>query len=559
MSYIVFARKWRPKDFDSVLGQEHVVTTLKNAISQNRVAHAYLFSGPRGVGKTTTARIFAMALNCKEGPTQKPCGTCNSCTETIAGTGLDVIEIDGASNNGVEQVRTLRENVKFAPAQGRYKIYIIDEVHMLSEEAFNALLKTLEEPPSHVVFIFATTRPYKIPPTILSRCQRFDFKRLTIDEIAGKLKNIAKSEKLEIEEEAFYTVARAAEGSMRDAESMLDQLASFCGKKIGLESATSILGMIGQGVLFDFTDKVITKDTSGILKLVDQIISGGKDIPQFLNSLIGHFRNLLIAKVGEDLESLIDLPKESIEHISAQASSFTNESLLYILAVLANTQDAVRRAISQRIPLELAAIRLTRREDLSSLSSIFNRLSELEKKLEGTGKTEAKGGSHASQPHTYDSHHEEKRNPEKNLSRTEEQFTVGVGVRNPVDVSFERICEIWPTLLRGITSKKMSVAIFLQAAQPLKLEEKVLTIAFARESRFNKEALEANGNRKVIENSLNEILNQDLRVDFKMVEVLEKKVAVEEPLYEEHREETHEVIKSALDIFGGNLKKKGPA
>ncbi|MDP3785955.1 MAG: DNA polymerase III subunit gamma/tau [Candidatus Omnitrophota bacterium] len=553
MSYIVFARKWRPKDFESVLGQEHVVTTLKNAISQNRVAHAYLFSGPRGVGKTTTARIFAMGLNCKNGPTPTPCGSCDSCKETANATNLDVLEIDGASNRGIDEVRTLRENIKFAPSQGKFKVYIIDEVHMLTEEAFNALLKTLEEPPSHVVFIFATTRPYKVPPTILSRCQRFDFKRLTIDEIAGKLKDIAKSEKLEIQEEALYTVVRAAEGSMRDAESMLDQLVSFCGRKIDLESAASILGMIGQEVLFDFTDKVITKDTAGILKLVDRIISGGKDMPQFLNSLIGHFRNLLIAKVGEDPQSLIDLPKESIERISAQANSFTSESLLYILSILANTQDAVRRAISQRIPLELAAIRLTRREDLSSLSSILSRLSEIEKRLE------AKGNPHATQPHVQDSRREEKSNPEKNLNLSEEQFTVGVGVKNPLDVSFERICEIWPTLLRGITPKKMSVAIFLQAAQPLKLEERILTIAFARESRFNKEALEANGNRRVIENALNEILNQELRVDFKIVEALEKKVSVEEPLYEEYKEETHEVIKSALDIFGGNLKKKGPA
>src|SRR3990167_2713251 len=401
MSYIVFARKWRPKDFNSVLGQEHVTTTLRNAIAQNRVAHAYIFSGPRGVGKTTTARIFAMALNCKDGPTKEPCGACDSCREISNGTNLDVIEIDGASNRGIDEVRALRENIKFAPTRGKFKVYIIDEVHMLTEEAFNALLKTLEEPPAHAIFIFATTRPYKVPSTILSRCQRFDFKRLTVNEIAGKLKEIIKSEKLDIEEEAIYTIARAAEGSMRDAESMLDQLVSFCGKKIDLESAASILGMIGQGVLFDFTDKVITKDTSGILKVVDRTISGGKDIPQFLNSLIGHFRNLLIAKVGEDPQSLIDLPKESVERISAQAKSFTSESLLYILSVLANTQDAVRRAISQRIPLELAAIRLTRREDLSSLSSILSRLSEIEKRLE------AKGNPPATQPHAQDSRREE--------------------------------------------------------------------------------------------------------------------------------------------------------
>lgn len=539
MSYIVFARKWRPKDFNKVLGQEHVTTTLKNAIAQNRVAHAYLFSGPRGVGKTTTARILAMALNCKDGPTQTPCGTCDSCKETFIGSNLDVIEIDGASNRGIDEVRTLRENVKFGPARGKYKVYIIDEVHMLTEDAFNALLKTLEEPPAHVIFIFATTRPYKVPPTILSRCQRFDFRRLTMEEVVGKLREIEEEEGLDINEEALYTIARAAEGSMRDAESMLDQLTSFCGKRIDLESTSSILGMVGQEILFDFANKVVNKDTAGILKLVDQLIGTGKDIPQFLNSVVGHFRNLLIAKVGEDLTSLIDLPKDTIARICEQAKLFTIESLLYILTILTNAQDAVRRATSQRIPLELAAIRLTRKEDISSLSSILDRLTDLERKVEGAPLKIEK-------------------EPEKNLSQQEEEVIVEVEEKDPADVSMERVCEVWANLIRVIAAKKMSVAIFLQAAQPLNLENKILTIAFARESRFNKEALEANDNRKVIERALREILNQELRVEFKIVDALEKKVTVESTAQDERKEETHEVIKSALNIFGGNLKKKEP-
>ena len=544
MSYIVFARKWRPKDFDSVLGQEHVTTTLRNAIVHNRVAHAYIFSGPRGVGKTTTARIFAMALNCKNGPTKDPCGACDSCREISNGTNLDVIEIDGASNRGIDEVRALRENIKFAPTRGKYKVYIIDEVHMLTEEAFNALLKTLEEPPAHAIFIFATTRPYKVPSTILSRCQRFDLKRLSVNEIAGKLKEIVKSEKIEIEEEAVYTIARAAEGAMRDAESMLDQLVSFCGKKIDVESATAVSGTVGQEVLFGFTEKVISKDAPGILKLVDGVISSGKDIPQFVNLLVVHFRNLLIAKTSDDLQPLIDLPKEMIDRICTQARSFSSETLLYILTVLMNTQESVRRAISQRIPLELAAIRLTRRDDLLSLTSILDRIEQLEKKLSGG----------AAQ------HKDEKKTETKDAAKdpvkdSPEEAHVGVEVEiKSQDLSLDNICAVWPNLLRGILSKKMSVALFLQPGQPLKLEEKVLTIAFSKEHTFHKEALESNGNRKMIENALKEILKHDIRVDMKVVEALEKKVSVEDLLLEERQEETHEVVKSALEIFGGNLK-----
>jgi DNA polymerase-3 subunit gamma/tau len=545
MSYIVFARKWRPKDFDSVLGQEHVTTTLRNAIANNRVAHAYIFSGPRGVGKTTTARIFAMALNCKENKGKGPCGACDSCREISSGTNLDVIEIDGASNRGIDEVRSLRENIKFAPTRGKYKVYIIDEIHMLTEEAFNALLKTLEEPPAHAIFIFATTRPYKVPSTIISRCQRFDFKRLTVNEIAGKLKEIARSEKIEAEEEAIYTVARAAEGAMRDAESMLDQLVSFCGKKIDNESAASLSGTVGQDILFDFTDKVVNKDTPGVLKLVDAMISGGKDIPQFINSLIVHFRNLLITRTADNLEDMIDLPKEMIAKLSEQARPFTNETLLYILTVLMNAQDEVRRAISQRIPLELAAIRLTRRDDIFSLTTILDRIEQMEKKISSAPKAE---GGPAPEARS-EIKEETSGKPERVERAAPKPLPEGAGL------SFELICETWPNLLRGILSKKMSVALFLQPAQPLKLEDRILTIAFSREHRFNKEALEGNGNRKVIEAALNDILKHEVKVEMKVVEALEKKVSVDDLLREEHEEETHEVVKSALEIFGGNLKK----
>ncbi len=260
MSYVVFALKWRPKNFDEIIGQEQIVTTLKNAIQKNRLAHAYLFAGPRGVGKTSTARILAKTLNCKAGPTLNPCQKCSSCIEISQGRSLDVIEIDGASNRGIDEIRTLRENVKFAPSGGKFKIYIIDEVHMLTTEAFNALLKTLEEPPEFVKFIFATTQPHKVIPTILSRCQRMDFRFIPVMEIIAQLERIVKAEKIDVDKEVLFAIARSSEGSLRDAESVLDQLTSFSKEKISLKDVISVLGLVEQDALFEITDKIIQKD-----------------------------------------------------------------------------------------------------------------------------------------------------------------------------------------------------------------------------------------------------------------------------------------------------------
>ena len=257
MSYIVFARKWRPQNFDEVIGQEHVTKTLKNAFNSGRIAHAYIFSGPRGIGKTSTARILAKALNCQKDISTNPCNKCSTCSEIAKGTNLDVLEIDGASNRGIDEVRQLRENIKFSPTSSRYKIYIIDEVHMLTIEAFNALLKTLEEPPAHVKFIFATTQPHKVPSTILSRCQRFDFRRIPIVQIVQKLKEISKAEHIKIDEKVLVAIAKACEGSLRDAESILDQLTSYGRDTISLKDVSSVLGLIEQDVLFEFAKKII--------------------------------------------------------------------------------------------------------------------------------------------------------------------------------------------------------------------------------------------------------------------------------------------------------------
>ncbi len=327
MSYEVFARKYRPQTFDDLVGQAHVSRTLKNAVAQNRLAHAYLFVGPRGVGKTSTARILAKSLNCVKGPTVTPCGECDNCREIAAGNSLDVIEIDGASNNSVEDVRQLRENVRYAPAKGRYKIYLIDEVHMLSPAAFNALLKTLEEPPEHVKFIFATTEPQKVLPTILSRCQRFDLHRIPANLIAKHLQFIAGKEKITLEPAAAHAIARGAEGGLRDAESMLDQLVAFCGEKISENDVLNVFGFTSEQTVVDLTGRILRTETPGAIDLLHQQSEAGKDMMRLISDLIAYLRDLLVFKAKPDALKE-DVEADVQTSLAAHAELVTTDRLL---------------------------------------------------------------------------------------------------------------------------------------------------------------------------------------------------------------------------------------
>ncbi|MEI6863500.1 MAG: DNA polymerase III subunit gamma/tau, partial [Candidatus Omnitrophota bacterium] len=379
MSYVVFARKYRPQVFDDVIGQSHVTTTLKNAITQDRVAHAYLFAGPRGVGKTTTARLLAKALNCEKGPTVTPCNSCASCKEISTGSGLDILEIDGASNRGIDEIRNLRDNVKFAPSKGKFKVYIIDEVHMLTPEAFNALLKTLEEPPAHVKFIFATTQAYKVPPTIISRCQRFDFRRMAASDIITNLKNIVKSEKLNASDDALALIARYSDGAMRDAQVLLDQLISFTRDSIGVEDVTKMLGLVSDDILFKLAGYIKDKDAPSALKMVDSFFNDGKDVFQIVLGLITHFRNVAVTKISKDAGSILDCTKDKLERYKALAERFTIEEILYAIYTLSNTIDFIRKSGLSRVPLEAAVIKLSRAGSIASLESILDKVEGLVK------------------------------------------------------------------------------------------------------------------------------------------------------------------------------------
>jgi len=352
VSYQVFARKYRPQLFEEVLGQNAVVRTLRNAIKNGRLAHAYLFVGPRGVGKTSTARIFAKALNCVNGPTETPCGKCDPCREIAAGISLDVLEIDGASNNGVEQVRELRENVRFLPTRGQFRIYLIDEVHMLSGPAFNALLKTLEEPPAHVKFLFATTEAHKLPATIISRCQRFDLQAIRDDVAANHLLAIAEQEKVKLDPAAAEVIARAAEGGMRDAESMLDQVVSFCGDKVNEQDVLSIFGFASVDDVAALAGHILSGDAAAALDLVAAQSAAGKDLGRLLSDLVAMSRDLLVSEVTG---------KESAgrrgELVSPLRGRFTPRKLTELLEILSAAEAGLRYSADKKLPLELAVIK----------------------------------------------------------------------------------------------------------------------------------------------------------------------------------------------------------
>ncbi len=376
MVYIVTARKWRPVRFDQVVGQEHIVQTLKNAVRLNRIHHAYLFAGPRGVGKTTTARILARAVNCSNPEDAEPCNQCFSCTSILSGTSLDVIEIDGASNNSVDDIRNLRENAKYPPINGKYKIYIIDEVHMLSTSAFNALLKILEEPPKHLIFIFATTEPHKVLPTITSRCQRFDFHRMEIETIVQNISKIAKAEGVEIDEMSLFTIAKKADGSMRDAQSIFDQFVSSSGKKISYEDIKSILHLIDAEYYFKVSDAYLERNSKMAFEISQELTKNGYDYSEFISGLLEHFRNLLYVKVTNKTENL-NLPEFIAQKYFQASSLFNFKDLLRILNLISQIEQQIKFASMPKIRLELLLLQIIEMPSTLEISELINEIKSL--------------------------------------------------------------------------------------------------------------------------------------------------------------------------------------
>jgi len=384
-SYQVIARKWRPGVFEEVVGQAHITRTLRNAIASGRIAHAYLFSGPRGVGKTTAARILAKCLNCVNGPTITPCGSCESCKGITTGSSVDVFEIDGASNNSVDNVREISESVRYVPSQGKYKVYIIDEVHMLSTAAFNALLKTLEEPPPHAIFIFATTEVHKIPATILSRCQRFDFKRIPFRDIQTHLKKIVTKEGIPFEDQALFVLAREADGSLRDSQSLLEQVLAFAGGDLKASHVAEALGLMDRSILFEISEAVVGKDPKACLNIVEKIYEFGYDLKRATSDLLEHLRDLAVMKVTGDA-SLLDLPDSELERLSEISSRVGAERLHMLFSIISKGYEDVSRSAHPRYAFEMTLLKAAHFDELEPLGELVARLEGLASKAgSGTG------------------------------------------------------------------------------------------------------------------------------------------------------------------------------
>jgi DNA polymerase III subunit gamma/tau len=500
VSYQVIARKYRPQRFADVVGQEHVTQTLSNAIAQKRIAHAYLFCGPRGTGKTTVARIFAKCLNCTDGPKVDFDDNDSRVQEITEGRALDVLEIDGASNNGVEQVRELRETCKYAPANAQFKIYIIDEVHMLTTAAFNALLKTLEEPPAHVKFMFATTDPEKVLPTILSRCQRFDLRRIPVALITKHLAEIAKKEKVKIDEAALHAIARGADGGMRDAESTLDQLISFCGDKIEEADVLSMFGLAAQSQILGLSRAVLAGEIQTALTLLNELAQGGKDLGRLLSDLLNHFRNLLLFQISKGDLNLLEVSEAEIAALKEQTALANTDSLTRILEVFSDAELRLRDTASKKILLEITALKAIEARNAISIDSVLKQLNQLR-------------GGNISAPVAISNAISSAAPAAKPATKVNQEIAAPIQLRDtpvvPADLS-----QLWTQLVEAVGNASPFTRSYLVDANPVSFEKNVLIIGFDPEFEDHLGLVDVPRNHALLQTKLAELGHPNCQIKF---------------------------------------------
>lgn len=617
MDYQVSARKYRPGVFDEVVGQPHVVQTLVNAIASKRIAHAFLFSGTRGVGKTTVARILAKSLNCEQGPTGAPCNACANCLEITRGTSVDVIEIDGASNTSVDDVREIRENVKFTPFRGQYRVYIIDEVHMLSNSAFNALLKTLEEPPAHVVFIFATTEIHKIPATILSRCQHYNFRRISKAEIVARLRLVVERDKLEIEDRSLLALARASEGSMRDALSLLDQAVAFGGSSIRHSDLEALLGAVPHELVRAMAGALLNQQSGQALRTIGEVLDQGHDVRTYCGDIVEYVRNLLVTAVvpsAAEVKGLVEGSEEDIRQLRADATRMTPEQLQEVLRIFAQAEDALRASAHPRFVLEAAAVRATRltgpREPVVADTASSKRRVEESGRTGVNQERQAKSGPDASAAasavrasnHASDERQGGEVSPTTDVlpGRTEGSppERAAVEPRRPADSGREPARSDWNRTKTGdvepskphvipaatgsalpaafdwnmfqeaVSSEYPNIAPFLEMGRFLGLEGNQVLIGFAKQATVGRAMLEKPDNIQALARLGERLVGRPLRVriieltetDDRGPTMRELRAAkeAEERMILFQRARAHPLIKQALELFGGELTEVCP-
>jgi DNA polymerase-3 subunit gamma/tau len=555
MSYLVIARKWRPQSFEDIAGQEHISRTLQNAIRANRIAHAYLFTGVRGVGKTTAARILAKALNCEQGPTATPCNRCSQCQEITQGTSIDVLEIDGASNRGIDEIRQIIENVRYQPAKCRFKIYIIDEVHQVTKDAFNALLKTLEEPPPSVKFILATTEPHRLPETILSRCQRYDFRRIGLRELVQRLGRIANSEGLNISEGALALLAREADGSMRDAQSLLEQVLACVGstndkgKAAAVDEALlqEILGLAQRRILYDLSAAILRGDAARCVELVAEVVNQGRDLNRLSRDLVEHFRNLVVARLvhvppigalgrktssSENLQ-LLDLPDQEVADLIEQVRSVSIETLLDYFNFMATGDEEIARSTTPRFALEALLIRLATLPISLPIAEVIERLERLEGKLSGVNRPNPSGIRL------------EERQPDRPTALVDQPYDTVGGAEEK---------NLWQEFTAFVGKEKKFLASHLESSKVLELPPKQLEIGV--EERHHLAFLQDADNLATLRDLAKRFFSQEVRVQITSLvsESTRSSPGAATVLSANSTEERSELVKEALRIFGGSVR-----